>query len=219
MNDEVTGTPTPNEPGAAAPAGTPSEVAPAPAATTETPAVAAEPGAPSEGLPTGEVSDAAHGAPETYNPFTLPEGYTLDESRNAEFSAFAKTKNWNQDTAQEAVDLYIKMQQEGQTAQDKAIADRKTEWETTTKNDEELGGVDFDKKMGISNKAVETFGNEAFKAALLESGLGSHPEFLRYSYKVGLTLSEDNPSNGNPPVNNTEQSTKQVLYPNETAKS
>jgi len=200
MADEL-GTPTPDTTGAAAPAGTPPEGTPA-----ATPPV--------EGVPATPPDDKAglNAVPEKYESFTLPEGYTLDEARNTEFGEFAKVNGWTQDQAQQAVDLYMKMQQQNEATVAESITARKTEWETTIKNDDEIGGADFDKKTATALKAIEKFGTPELKAVLEETGLGSHPELVRFAYRAGLNLPEDTQPEGTPGAA-PEGSKANLLYP------
>lgn len=219
MADDNTGTPNPDATGAAAPTGTPPEGSPAPG--TGTPP---ESGAPPGGAPDGN-SDAPpadktgedNAVPETYAEFTLPEGYTLDEARNTEFGAFAKANGWTQDQAQQAVDLYMKMQTENETTVAEQAATQKTEWETTVKNDAEIGGADFEEKVATASAAIDKFGTPELKQALIDTGLGSHPELVRFAYRVGLHLNEDAQPTGSPGQKPTDQAN--LLYPSTAPKT
>lgn len=194
----------------AQPAGT----TPAATETPATPAVPAEPGAevPAAAPAAKGDEDAPKGAPEAYAAFTLPEGYTMPDSRFEEVTAFAKANDWDQSKTQEAVDLYVKMQQEGEKVAHDTVTKQIEDWTKAIKEDAELGGADFDKKAGIAASAVDKFGSDELKQALSDTGMGSHPELVRMMYKVGLLLQEDTTPHGapkgNPPASHAE-----VLYP------
>ena len=105
------------------PASAPAAPAPAPAATTApaaTPAPSAAPAAtpaPSAApaaTPAPSAAPAAAkpgedgkpaGAPETYEAFKLPDGFTMNDAGQAKFTEWAKANNLSQEAAQAAVDM------------------------------------------------------------------------------------------------------------------
>ena len=208
MAEDNTGTPGSNETGTGEPTGTSPEGT-----------LPAEGTKPAEGNPPDGVTDgpppdknSLNAVPESYEEFGLPEGYTIDEARNTEFSTFAKANGWTQEQAQQAVNLYVKMQTDDATKTADGITDRKTAWETELKNDKELGGVDFEKNAAVAQKAIEAFGTPALKEILSTTGLGSHPELVRFAYKAGLTLPEDVQPGGGPGANKPEVDKATLLY-------
>lgn len=64
------------------------------------------------------------------------------------------------------------------------------EWEATAKSDPEIGGEKFDENIAVAKKALEAFGNPEFSALLADSGLGSHPDVLKFVIKAGASLKD-----------------------------
>ncbi len=63
-------------------------------------------------------------------------------------------------------------------------------WENEAKADKEIGGDNYDANVGVAVKAIEAFGNQALKDVLNQSGLGNHPEVIRFAMKAGAQLKE-----------------------------
>ena len=42
-----------------------------------------------------------------------------------------------------------------------------------------------------AKSALDTFGNDALKSLLVETGFGNHPEIIRFMYRAGKAISED----------------------------
>ena len=127
------------------------------------------------------------GAPETYE-FTAAEGREFDPAVIAEFSAVAKELNLPQEAAQKVLD---KMGPAIAARQEAAIADARAKWVADTKADAEIGGPELAQKIALANTTFEKFGTPELRALLDESGLGDHPEMLRWAHRVGKAISED----------------------------
>lgn len=136
-------------------------------------------------------AEAATGAPDAYTAFTLPEGVTLDAGRNTEFATLAKELNLSQAGAQKLVDLAMKHSSADAKAQADAVAASRAGWIETAKADKEYGGAEFDKNGAVAVSAIQRFGTPALKALLDESGLGDHPEMIRFAWRVGRAIAED----------------------------
>lgn len=138
----------------------------------------------------GKTDKAKDGAPEKYE-FKLPEGAQLDEALVGEFTPLAKELNLSQDQAQKLVDLYAKTQGAAQ----KSVADHwdnlNKEWQGKVNSDKEYGGADLDKNVAIAKKAIDAFGTPELKDALNLTGVGNHPEVVRFFYRVGKAISDD----------------------------
>lgn len=179
--------------------------------TTEAPATAAPaPGqAATEGQDTTEAKtegDKPQGAPEAYE-FTAAEGREFDPAVIAEFSAVAKELNLPQESAQKVLD---KMGPALAARQENAIATARADWVAQTKSDAEIGGPELAQKIALANTAFEKFGTPELRALLDESGLGDHPEMLRWAHRVGKAMSEDGFVAGR--SNATDPATPQKLY-------
>lgn len=150
--------------------------------------------------------------PEEYAAFTLPEGITLDENLVAEFKPLAKELGLTQEGAQKLVDLQTKMVQEFATKSEESWAKQTTEWLDASKDDKEFGGPKLQENLAIANDVLKKYGSDELMTYLRASGLGNHPELIRFVYKIGKAVAEDKTvvSGGNP---NSQRTTEQMLFP------
>lgn len=63
-----------------------------------------------------------------------------------------------------------------------------TSWEKSARDDQEIGGEQFDSSIGIARGVVSEFGTRELEDALNAHGYGSHPEFVRLLVRVGKAL-------------------------------
>lgn len=159
--------------------------------------------------------DKADGAPEKYEPFTLPDGMEIDSEAMTEFQTIAKELNLSQEKAQKLVDLQTKREQATAEANQKAFENLVTGWLEDARNDKEIGGNKFDETVNVAKEAIEKFAPDAakFRQMLSETGIGNHPEMIRYLAKVGEAISNDSIHLGRPGQSNTPKSAEQKLYP------
>jgi hypothetical protein len=99
--------------------------------------------------------------------------------------------------------------EQGQAAID-TFNEQVTAWENEAKADKEIGGAKYDENLAVARRALDAWGSDGLKAALDQSGLGSHPEMIRLLVKAGAGLKE-------PPMATTtdgtaKKSLSQVLY-------
>ena len=142
------------------------------------------------GEPPKEVKPA--GKPE-YTDFTLPEGMNFDK----ETLAKAKTTFTELGLSQEAAQKLVTIQAEYAKANNAAILESFNKQVAGWKDESvKMFGNDFDKEFGLAAKAVERFGTPALREILNETGIGNHPEWVKFCNKIGKTVSEDNPPNG-----------------------
>ena len=88
-------------------------------------------------------------------------------------------------------------------------------WVDEVKADKDLGGANFDANLKQGQSALRRFGSEALTKLLDDSGLGSHPEFVRLFAKVGKAIAEDSVAGttGGTRQDSSEQQILQQLYP------
>lgn len=127
------------------------------------------------------------GAPEAYE-FKAPEGREFDPEVVSQFTEVAKELNLTQDAAQKMLD---KMAPALAARQENAIAAARAQWVADTKADSEIGGAELAQKVALANTAFEKFGTPELRTLLDETGLGDHPEMLRWAHRVGKAMSED----------------------------
>jgi hypothetical protein len=149
----------------------------------------------------GDGSDGEGGAPEEYT-FEPPEGFEISEEVQSAldgFSETAKELGLSQDQYQKLVEFDI---QRGQQAIEKAAGqyvERVQQWADTVRADPELGGEKLKQNLALAKSAIEAFGSPEL-AKLISApseknpeglGLGNHPEFVRFMYRVGKSIGDD----------------------------
>ncbi|OMG61471.1 hypothetical protein AUR59_020125 [Stutzerimonas balearica] len=149
-------------------------------ATTETPAPEKTDG---DGQP--------QGAPEDYTDFKLADGAELDAEVLTSFKGIAKELGISQEAAQKLIDLQGQLDSKRMQALEAAQAEQSQRWADAVKADKELGGENYDKTVETAIKAVEKFGSPELRALLNETGIGNHPELVKFCHRIGKALSED----------------------------
>ena len=134
--------------------------------------------------------DAPLGAPEKYefNTKVADAPGELDPEVVTAFGEVAKDLNLPQEAAQKVLD---KVAPVIQARQAKAIEEAKAGWANDSQADKEFGGENFDSNLTVAKSALDTFGNDALKSLLAETGFGNHPEIIRFMYRAGKAISED----------------------------
>jgi hypothetical protein len=151
------------------------------------------------------------GAPEKYE-FKAPEGKEYDPETLTRFSDVARKHNLTQESAQSLLDDLAPMVAERQA---QVLDSLRTEWAESSQADKEFGGAAIKENLAVAKQAMEKFGTPELRTLLNESGLGNHPEVIRFMFRAGKAISEDKfvpPSVGGLPSNRGAAS---VLYPSQ----
>jgi hypothetical protein len=147
-----------------------------------------------QGAEKKEGEKKPEGAPEKYEDFKLPEGVRADETALAGFKTVAKELNLTQEQAQKLVTLQAETVAKAQAQAQSDWKKIEDGWIASAKADKEIGGADFDKNVGLANRAIQTFAGEntaKFVEALKGTGLGNHPEMIRFLVNVAKGTGED----------------------------
>lgn len=136
---------------------------------------------------TTKTEEVKTGAPEKYE-FKAPEGRNFDNEVINTFSEVAKELNLSQESAQKVLDRVGPKMVERQMAELDAI---RKGWIDSSKVDKEFGGDAIDVNMSTAKKALDAFGTPELKTLLNQSGLGNHPEVIRFFFRAGKSISED----------------------------
>jgi hypothetical protein len=162
-----------------------------------------------------QESTQAPAIPEAYSFSNLPEGYAISDEQLAAFSPVLKDLGLTQEQADKLVAFDAQRSLEAnQAAEQQATQARQQQLETWVgdlKKDPAFGGANFDANVGIANQALATYGTPELKTMLVESGLGSHPEVVRFFHKVGKEISEGSLHRAT--TNVPAQSWAQRMYP------
>lgn len=133
-----------------------------------------------------ETSDAAK-APVQYE-FKTPDGSQLDPEVVTAFSEVARELNLTQEAAQKVLDRMTPKMVERQMAQIEAV---RSQWTEASRSDTEFGGDKLSENLAVAKRALDSFGTPELRALLNESGLGNHPEVIRFMFRAGRSISED----------------------------
>ena len=128
------------------------------------------------------------GAPEVYE-FKAAEGQTFDPEFVKSYSEVARELNLTQEAAQTMIDKVGPVLAQQQAAQ---IAQVRNDWAEASKVDAEFGGTKFNENLAIAKQSIDKFATPEFKQMLDDTGLGNHPEWIRYCYRVSKAFSPDN---------------------------
>lgn len=139
----------------------------------------------------GEGQQTEEQVPEQYADFAFEEGKALDTELADDIKATAKELGLTQSQAQKLADLALKRTESAQSQQAEMLAQARDEWAGQAKADKEFGGDAIEANLATARKALDTFGTPELKALLNESGLGNHPEVIRFFYRSGKAISED----------------------------
>lgn len=139
------------------------------------------------GEQTAKAEDGSAATLIEYEPFTVPEGMTVDEEMLGEFKAEAQRLKLSQEDAQKMASLGIKMQQK------QADAYRATQegWRESIKSDKEFGGDALLENVAVARKGLAEFGSPELEKLLADTGFGNHPEIVRAFYRIGKRISQD----------------------------
>ncbi len=135
--------------------------------------------------------DKAAGAPEDYADFTVPEGIEMDADVLTQFKGIAKELGISQEDAQKFIDLQAGMESKRTEALQQALADQSQQWKDQIKNDKEFGGENYDSNVALAVKTIEAFGSPELRTVLNDSGLGNHPELVKFCHRIGKAISDD----------------------------
>lgn len=163
-----------------------------------------------EGTKTEGEQAKPEGAPEKYE-FKAPEGREFDPAVLTPFSEVAKELNLSQGAAQKILDKVAPVIESRQIEQIQAL---RADWVKQSSSDKEFGGEKFDENLGIAKKARDAFGTPELRTLLNDSGLGDHPEVIRWMYRVGKAISEDRFVAGGNTGASHPQTIAQRMYPN-----
>ena len=135
-------------------------------------------------------SEKPEGAPEKYefNAKVADAPDELDPEVLTAFGEVAKDLDLPQEAAQKVLD---KVAPVIQARQAKVAEQARADWATESQSDEEFGGENLTANLEIAKSSLNAFGTDAFKSLLSESGLGNHPEVIRFMYRAGKAISED----------------------------
>lgn len=126
-----------------------------------------------------------------------PEGVQVEKAHLDEIAAYAKENGLTPAVAQKQLEreLGLRTSITAKVTEQATAALRNTSekvWPDQVKADKELGGAAFAENMATAKRAIDRFGSPALKQALNETGLGNHPELVRFCVAIGKQIADDN---------------------------
>ena len=139
---------------------------------------------------TSDQEPKKEGAPEKYefNSKVADAPDELDPEVLTAFGEVAKELDLPQEAAQKVLDKVAPVMQARQAA---VVEQVKLDWANESQADKEFGGESLNDNLEIAKSSLNAFGTDALKSLLQESGLGNHPEVIRFMYRAGKAISED----------------------------
>jgi FtsZ-interacting cell division protein ZipA len=127
------------------------------------------------------------GTPGVYE-FKAPEGMSYDQQVLGTYTEVAKELGLSQEAAQKMLDRLAPALQQRTAEQVTTISN---EWAEQARSDKEFGGDKLAENLSVAKKALDAFGGPQLVSLLNESGLGNHPELIRFFYRAGKAISGD----------------------------
>lgn len=129
------------------------------------------------------------GAPESYEDFSMPEGFTFDDDMRSQVTEMFRELNLSQKGAQKLIDAYtdrVIAQKEADLA---SLEDRRRQWRAQVRQSPTFA---TDRALAIKGmNAVVSTPEE--RALFKDSWMSDHPALFGMFVKVGRLIGEDNP--------------------------
>ena len=134
-----------------------------------------------------EEVKAPEGAPEKYE-LKAPEGEEFDSSFLKTYEETARELNMTNEAAQKMIDKLSPVLQQQTVERIEAI---RSEWAEASKSDREFGGAKLNENLAVAKTALDKFGTPELKQLINDSGIGNHPELIRFFYRAGKAITPD----------------------------
>lgn len=156
----------------------------------------------------------------SYEPFTLPEGLTLEQEKLTEFTNKLAEFELNtkadhaevQKLGQNLVDLYLTEVTQTTERINKYYSDawekQTNDWKESFLKDPEIGGARQETTLAAAREFIRTHGGTPeqqaeFRQLMTDTGVGNHPAMIRLFANAKLAYSEGKPLNATTPITQT----------------
>lgn len=167
----------------------------------------ADPAATAEADPANPAEDSkpeeVPGAPEAYEPFTLPEGVAIDEAVMPDVHALFKELGLPQDKAGEVLGKLLAIQEklngtpeQQQEAMRQQVSELNAGLAEQCKALPGIGGENFNQSLVTSSKVMLAFGTPELRDLVTYTAVGSHPEFFKFIHAIGSKMSQESFEHG-----------------------
>lgn len=121
----------------------------------------------------------------------LPDGVEADPELLGALKDVAKVSGLKGEQAQKLADAYVAAQKRSEDNARVGWEQQQKAWVESLKSDADFGGQRFDGNVKSAQKAIERFGSPQLRELFNATGLGNHPELVKFAIRVGQALAED----------------------------
>ena len=146
--------------------------------------------------------------------FKFPEHFQPDTKGMEAFTGILSEAKAPQELGQKIMDLYVKEVAKFQEAQIRAFTETTNNWKEDVLADPELGGNRIQTVLKTCGSVMEQFGTPELRSVMNLTGVGNHPEMVRFLNKIGKFLGEGKPVRAEKPVAATPPTRSQRRYGN-----
>jgi len=155
-----------------------------------------------------------YGSPETYDysEIQLPENMQLDNELIEEFNPVAKKLNLSQKSANELVQLAVKLTGKNMQKTSDALEEmqraKSNSYEQMLLQDDEFSKMDdenYNQYLNTANIGVSKVATKGFQELIKKEGLTKHPDFIRTFHAIGKLCISDSIPDVNHPVGKPER--------------
>ena len=172
----------------------------------------------------GTQNTVQNTAPESYEPFTLPEGSDAGDPRlqaaMSEAQELFKALGLPQEQAQKVWDLGVKYWMGGAVEAEelfrRQVEQQVDDWNRQVQNDPEIGGARLKESLMYANRAVAALGGLELAEELKRTGMGSNPALVKAFVKMGREYFREDrfvQGGGARPVDNSPAGMAARIYP------
>lgn len=144
---------------------------------------------PDAGKEDGKETNEFTGAPESYEAFSLPEGFALDEEGKTQISELFKGLNLSQKGGQKLVDAFTERMVAQKEAELNALTEKRKQWRTAIRQRPQYAA-----DRALAQKGLRAVVSDPEEVALFkDSWMSDHPALFSMFVKVGRLVGEDSP--------------------------
>jgi hypothetical protein len=163
--------------------------------------------------PKGEPAKATEAPAELE--IKLPQGTEADAALLSEFKPLVTEMGLKGEQAQKLFDFHVKALTQADQKTRASWEQTQKGWVESVKADKEYGGAQYEQNVKVAQKAIAKFGGPELERVLAVSGLGNHPELVRFAFRVGKAFAEDSvaATSGGPSTQTTDEARLRLQFP------
>ena len=164
---------------------------------------------------TGDGSEASQQAkPEVPEKYELSAAeVTVDSMVTEKFGELAKKHSLSQETAQE---IYGELAPFVAKRNAEVLAETQKQWVSQATTDKEIASGDLKANLGLAKSTFDKYGTPELEHLLNASGLGNHPEVIRWALRVAKATGEDRmEGEGRRATQSAPPDPAKILFPNQ----